>query len=326
MTSSRGVPELDRQTVEHAVEAATWAPSIMNSQPWRFHAHHGSIDVATVPERAPSVLDPRGREVHLSVGAALFNLRLALGAEGLAGVVRLAPPSHEPRVVATVRVAGPTSLSFAERELFDAIPKRRTSRLPFSGEQVPYEQFDRLQEAASIEGAHLEVTTGLHRSVVVGATHDADATQRHDAALVSEVARWTVDRPEGVGIPTESLGPMARDPKAVVRDFALGQPVEGRPTAEFEETALLCVLLTSGDAPADWMRGGMALQRVLLTATVRGLSIGLLSQATEVPDLRWLVRDPASAWRHPQLVLRVGYGDRPPVSPRLPLSDVLEIS
>ena len=85
------------------------------------------------------------------------------------------------------------------------------------------------------------------------------------------------------------------------------------------------MLLSTGDAAADWLRAGMALERVLLTATVRGLSVGLLSQVTELPELRRLVRDPMSAWRHPQMVLRLGYGDTPPPTPRLPLDDVLEI-
>ena len=88
---------------------------------------------------------------------------------------------------------------------------------------------------------------------------------------------------------------------------------------------MLAVLLTTGDHPTDWLRAGMALERVLLTATVRGLSVGLLSQAIEIPELRWMVRDPMSGWRHPQIVLRLGYGEPPAQTPRLPLHDVLRI-
>ncbi len=318
--------ELDPQTAEAVVTAATAAPSILNSQPWRFHATTDRIDVFVVPERAPALLDTARREVHLSVGAALLNLRLALGAAGLTGVAELVPSTLDPSFVATVRIAGPATLSAAEQLLYEAIPHRRSSRLPFTGEMVAYEEFDRLQEAAALEGAHLEVTTGLHRKVVTGALHEADRTQRDDQALVDEVTLWTVERSgrESVGIPPESLGPTPHDPKSLVRDLAFGRPVGDRPTADFEEQSLMAVLLTSGDERADWLRGGMALESVLLTATARGLSVGLLSQATEVADLRPLVRDPMSAWRHPQIVLRFGHGEQPAPSPRLPLSDVLE--
>jgi hypothetical protein len=199
--------------------------------------------------------------------------------------------------------------------------------MPFTDQLVPYEEFDRLQEAAGVEGAHLEVTTGLHRAVVTDVLREADHAQRSNRALVDEVTLWTVDRSgrEGVGIPSESLGPTPTDPHALVRDLAFGRPVTERPTADFESSTLMGVLLTSDDHPVDWVRAGMALERVLLTATARGLSAGLLSQATEVPDLRWLVRDPMSAWRHPQIVVRIGYGESPAATPRLPLADVLEI-
>jgi hypothetical protein len=124
----------------------------------------------------------------------------------------------------------------------------------------------------------------------------------------------------------ESLGPRPLDPTAPVRDLALGQHLPGRPAAEFESSALLGVLLTAGDEPVDWLRGGMALERVLLTATTRDLSVGILSHATEEVDLRQVVRDPLTRWRHPQIVLRFGYGEPMPATPRRPVSEVLEIS
>jgi nitroreductase len=327
MPSRTPLPVLDERTVETAVTAAALAPSILNCQPWRFHATTDRIDVFAVPERAPGLLDSSGREVFLSLGAAVLNLRLALGAAGLAATVEPVPSQLDPRLAATVRLAGRTELTADERAAYDAIPRRRTSRLPFTDELVPYEEFDRLQEAAAVEGAHLQPATGLHLAVVAGAVHEADRVQAADAGLVDDAALWTLHRGErdGVGIPTELLGPAPTDPRALVRDFGFGRPVGERPTAQFEASALVAVLLTAGDERADWIRAGMALERVLLVATARGLSVGLLSQATEVQDLRRVVRDPTTGWRHPQIVLRVGYGETPPATPRLALGDVLEV-
>ncbi|HEY5032480.1 MAG TPA: nitroreductase, partial [Actinomycetes bacterium] len=130
-----------------------------------------------------------------------------------------------------------------------------------------------------------------------------------------------------LGIPPQSLGPRPHSPGAAVRDMTLGSDgkVAGRGVAEFEGRGMLAVLLTTGDAAVDWVRGGMALERVLLTATVLGLSTGILSHGTEVVDLRPLVRDPSSRWRHPQVVVRFGHGDAMPATPRLPVSEVLEL-
>src|SRR5689334_11811216 len=62
--------------------AAVAAPSIHNSQPWRFRLHMGAVDVLLDRERQMHVADPSGRELTLSVGAAVFNLRVAMLAGG----------------------------------------------------------------------------------------------------------------------------------------------------------------------------------------------------------------------------------------------------
>jgi hypothetical protein len=328
MSGSSPAPILDRRTVGRVIEAAVAAPSILNCQPWRFRADADEIHAFVVPERAPAV-DPTGREVHLSVGAAVLNLRLALAAEGMAATVQLMPSTLDPRLVATVRVVGPANLLPEEAALFEAVPRRRTSRLPFTDTPIPFEDLDWLEQAAAVEGTRLEHLTGLHRSVVVGLLKDADLAQRDDPRIVQDAALWTVDRGasrDAVGIPAEMLGPSASDPSAVVRDLAFGRAVPGRPAADFETDPRLAVLLTTGDQPADWVRGGMGLERVLLEATSRGICVGLLSQAAEVTDLRSYLRDPMSSWRHPQVVMRLGYGQVPPATPRLPVDEVLEVS
>jgi hypothetical protein len=320
-------PQLDQAGVEAAVSAAIAAPSVLNCQPWRFHAYQGTIDVWASTEFAPLTLDPTCREVYLSLGAAVLNLRLAVLAQGHAAAVQLMPTPLDRKLVARVRIGGRTTPSPTDSLLFDAIPKRRSSRMPFSDQEVSYEDVAHLQDAAAVEGAHLDLATGWQRSAVVEALHDADQSQRGDAALVHEVRGLTVGRDRSdIGIPVDSLGPRPLDPTAVVRDMALGQHVFGRAAAEFETDPLLGVLLTTGDEPIDWVRGGMALERVLLTAASRGLSVGILSHVTEEVDLRQIVRDPNTGWRNPQIVLRFGYGEAMPPTPRRPLAEVLELT
>ncbi len=317
---------LTREQVETAVHAATQAPSILNCQPWRFTVAGDAIDLYAVPERSPGVVDPTGREVFLSLGAALLNLRLAVSALGRAPIVQLMPEPTVRTLVARLRIGGPSQISPLEKPLHAAIGARRSSRQPFTTQPVQPERFLHLQDAASVEGGWLDPATGSHRRAVLGVLHEADRDQRADAAVVRDVARWTHDRRDlRVGIATESLGPRPRDPAAAVRDLGLGAELPARGSADFETNALLAVLLTSGDSPVDWLRGGLALERVLLTAAAAGVAVGLLSHGTEVADLRPLVRDPSSRWRFPQLVLRLGYASAAmPRTPRLPLSEVLE--
>jgi hypothetical protein len=113
--------------------------------------------------------------------------------------------------------------------------------------------------------------------------------------------------------------------RAPVRDFAGRRYVPGRPTAAFETAPNLALLGTGRDRPADWLRAGQALERVLLLATLKKLATALSSHALEERDLRELARDPASGMGFVHMVLRLGYGTPGTASPRRPVSEVLDL-
>lgn len=73
------------------------------------------------------------------------------------------------------------------------------------------------------------------------------------------------------------------------------------------------------DGPVDWVRAGQALERLLLEATRAGLAASFLNQPLEQDDLRRLVRSPRTGVGHSQMILRLGYGDEVPATPRRPV-------
>ncbi|HEY9351178.1 MAG TPA: hypothetical protein VIP75_10830 [Acidothermales bacterium] len=315
---------LSRQQVEHVVGLAISAPSVLNTQPWRFFAHGDVIDVYALPSRGLPAVDPTAREAYISCGAAVFNLRLAIGMLRRTPVVRLLPDAENVTHVANVRIGDTMTLTVDERQLAHAIPRRRTSREPFSDEPVPDQIRNALSDAAHREGARLDFVPATRRDAVISAMHDADVAQRLDPRVVDEVERWTRYREESTsGIPMSALGPSPRRGDGTVRDFALGRTVPRRKTAEFGQQDLLAVLLTLEDDRTAWVRAGLALQRVLLTATVQEVSSGLLTSPLEVPALRDLLVDAAVTRGRPQLLMRFGYGPEPPPTPRRSVDDVL---
>ena len=147
---------LTRRTAELLVEAATAAPSLHNSQPWRFIARLTDrvIEIYADPARTLRRGDARGRAVHIACGSALFNLRLAAAQAGCEPVARLLPCPRDPLLLASVRLAGPYRPRPAERDLYAAI-HRPPSRRPFSGRPLPRGLTSALREAAALEGASL---------------------------------------------------------------------------------------------------------------------------------------------------------------------------
>jgi hypothetical protein len=82
------------------------------------------------------------------------------------------------------------------------------------------------------------------------------------------------------------------------------------------------VLSTTRDEPVDWLHAGQALERLLLLATAAGLAASFLNQPLEHDELRSLVRSPTSGVGHSQMILRLGYGDEVPPTPRRSLAQV----
>ncbi|UNM16251.1 nitroreductase family protein [Streptomyces formicae] len=320
------------------VEDATSAPSMHNAQPWRFRylRESGVLQLRGDPDRTMPRTDPAPhRALHLGCGAALFNLRVAAAHAGREALTTLLPDPADPWLLAEVSVTGPVRDDSDLAALHPAIHRRHTSRFPFSDEEVPDAILDGLRGAALLEGARLYVPDAWHVRSVLDLVHDAEGREAADAAARAETARWTAtgtgtrtrdgDGARREGIPAYAFGPRQHDVTAPVRDFADRRLLPGRGSATFEKEPCLALIGTVHDRPADWLRAGQALERVLLQATLDGLVTSLTSQALEWPDLRWAVRDPGSSMGHVHMVIRLGYGPTGPATPRRPVPDVLDI-
>lgn len=314
-----------RQAIVRLLQAAVTAPSMHNTQPWRFHYREAdqTIELYADPARTLPHADPQGRAVHIACGAALFNLRLAIAVSEREPVVRLLPRGHEPLLLATVRLAGRYRPGETERELFAVIGERHTNRNPFSDRPVPTGVLAELVEAARLEGAALHILGQAAAERVLSLTAAADRLQRDQPGYRSELAKWTGGQRDRDGIPASAFGPRVADGSLPLRDFTLGLPPGDASYARFEASPQLAVLSTRFGSRADWLRAGQALQRLLLLATARGVAVGHLTQGLETADA-WLIRDPGSGIEHPQMVLRLGYGTAAHPSPRRPVSEVLD--
>ncbi|PJN32348.1 nitroreductase [Streptomyces sp. CB02959] len=325
-------PTLNDTAVKALVAEATTAPSMHNAQPWHFDYARASRTVLLFADldRAMPLADPTTRGLHLGCGAALLNLRAAAAHAGHCTVTTLLPAPHTPTLLASVRLDVPHEpLDAALSALQPAIAVRHTSRYPFTERRIPDDSRAALVEAAAREGAQLAFLTTPHREAVLDLILHAEGYDRMDDGREVEQQRWTHDDSADApadGIPEYAFGPAKRGGAAPMRDFAGRRTVPGRAYADFEKRPQLASLSTTHDGPADWLRAGQALERVLLLATRQGLVSSFATQALEWPDLRWLLRDPLSGTGCVQMVLRLGYGPGGPRTPRRPVDEVLTIT
>ncbi|GAA0262397.1 nitroreductase family protein [Saccharothrix mutabilis subsp. mutabilis] len=309
----------EAETIE-VLTAAALAPSVHNTQPWRFRLGADRIEVHADPARRLPATDPDDRELRLSCGAALFNLRVALQARGIRPLVTLLPGADAPGALAVVRRGGTFPLDEETRELHKAIPARRSNRKPFRDVPVPVEHRQALVRATERERTWLHVVaTGEERARLQKLVAKAHRVQSEDAGVRTELSSWTGPRATD-GVPAGSAGvrPAPQDEWAR-RDF---QAAERLPGKDFESDPLVTVLCSYYDGPLAELQAGQALQRLLLTATTLGLAVSFMSQPVEVKSVRDELRRDLGGLV-PQAVLRIGFGSPVPPTPRRAVTELL---
>jgi nitroreductase len=318
----RTIPRLTNDVVAECLDLAVLAPSIHNTQPWRFHVRGRDIDVLADRDRQLSVSDPSGRQMMISVGAAIFNLRVGLLAHGRLPILRLLP-EDAPGVAARITAGPATVPSGTVQALASAVRRRHTNRQPFQGTAIPWGVLDGLITATVAERAGLAAVGPVVRDAILRLTRTADERLRSRTAYRTELCAWTgYDGLRIDGVPVSAYGPRDIARRIPQRDFGLSRPGMDPGVASFEVSPRLLVLTTSEDSPRHWLQAGQALERVLLTATVRGLVATPMNQALEVPRMRRLVTN-QTAGRYAQMILRVGYAVPTGPTPRRGWRDAL---
>ena len=326
MTLIQGALGLTGEQVDELLAAAGRAPSLHNSQPWRFRLTDDAIELHSDPERRLPATDPDDRELRIACGAALYNLRLAMHGFGIRPAVTVLPDRHRPTLLAVVRSAGHKPPTPEQARLLHAIPLRRTNRHPYTDVPVSVEQQYALRRAAQDEGGWLHLVTDRHeRSALQHIGRQAHATQMADPQFRAEFEQWvTRSADEGSGVPATAAGPLPEpQDRWVVRDFTGGTAEPRVPGKDFETEPLIAVLSGFLSGPDGDVQVGQAMQRVLLTATVEGLATSFLSHVVEVPRARDELRRLIRATLPPQVVLRIGYGWPVPATPRRDSADLL---
>jgi nitroreductase len=321
---------VDRSTVTAVVEAATLAPSVHNTQPWRFVVGENSdiIELYADRERSLPALDPTGRQLLVSCGAALSHGEIGARSRGLDVDIQLLP-DKDPDHLATLTLRPGQAPSDEDRELSAATRLRHTQREPFDTRQVDPAVLDRLRAAATRDGAWLHVVERRDDQLALAVLlAQAERIEESDPKYREELHSWVrpVNSPARDGVPASALphtAGQARHSEVTVRDFDLERTMQELSDATVDERPTVVILGTDTDIPKDQLRAGMALARVLLEATRAGVVASPLGQVVDVPGTRTQLRQQLNLLGEPQMLLRIGYGAPAAATPRRPVSDVL---
>ena len=307
------------------------APSGHNTQPWLFKILDDEIELYADRTRSLPIADPDERELTISCGAALLQLKIAIRYFGYQDLVEVFPDAKNPDLLAKIRIGQDISASDTTKSLFHAIIKRRTNRLPFADRLLTDSLLSELQLATSSHDIQLQIIPETSRQAITDLIAQGDRLQLANPLFRQELANWIRSSnssshdgmpiyTQGIDERLETLTPLI---SWTIRQFDLGKSQSAKDCKLAIQAPVLVLLMSQNDTPQDWLATGEALAHLILRARVDDVWASFLNQPIQIPELRSQIQGMFPQNGDPQILLRLGYGQDIKPTPRRPVNEVI---
>jgi hypothetical protein len=322
---------IDREMIATWLEVACLAPSPHNNQPWVARAEPDGMILRLDPQLLP-LLGP-DRVQFIALGAFIENMSIAAAVDGYGLTVEELPVVPRRTSEIMVRFCDGAKPSANAAIMLEGAKRRRTNRGRYDS-ILPSGVTEQLRAVPCESTTSLTLISGAaDRS----AAADLAARAMHVLFSVPELRRdlapfvfTSADAPRRIGMPIESVNPAASTKvpgSQWVLELASADEEAEAARARFEHAPLHFVVSSRTDTLPGWIAGGRTLQRVLVTATVLGLSHCLAAGPSEIPTLLPALRRLADNREARPLILgRLGVPSFPEqaiAAPRRPIADFL---
>jgi nitroreductase len=312
-----------------AARVGGYAPSIHNTQPWRWRVDGAVLELYAEPTRQLAASDPNGRLMVVSCGAALHHARTALAAGGWVIVVERFPDPGQPNLLARLAVTGRVEPTPDAARALQTVQLRHTDRRPVADKPVELAAIDAIRAAVEAEQTWLHTLRPDDVLDLASAADRAQTLEEFDPQWREEIEYWAGGaRDSGLGVPDSAIPRDSPQTTVPGRDF--GRSGELAMSAGHDRAAVYGILFGAQDAAPAWLVAGEALSSAWLTAIEHGVSVLPMSATVEVDATRAVLRRLVSQLGEPLLVVRFGVADpdqaAPTATPRLPAEQTIEIA
>jgi hypothetical protein len=324
---SDGNPANGKLLQRELVRYATLAPSSHNTQCWKFRLTNNAIEILPDLQRRCRVVDPDDHHLFVSLGCATENLVRAAQANGLHAAATFDAGPNEAIQVSL------QSMPVVRSPLFDAIPKRQSTRAEYDGKPLATKELELLEHAGTGNGVQVLLLTEKQAlENVLEYVVQGNTAQINNPAFVQELKRWIrFSDAEAVrtgdGLFSRSTGnpSVPRWLGSHLMGMLLSAKKENEKYAkQVRSSAGIAVFFSDASDKAHWVETGRCYQRFALQATALGIRNAHLNQAVEIAAVRAQFSGFLGIGnRRPDLVVRVGRGPEMPRSLRRPVDNVL---
>lgn len=309
------------------VRFATLAANGHNTQPWRFTIRKNAISILPDLSRRTPVVDPDDHHLYVSLGCAAENALIAGKTHGLPGAARF-DSTKEGRIDIDL-----TPAPAQPDALYEAIPKRQSTRSEYSGRSVATDDLKRLEAAAKIKGVSIIlITDEAGREAVLDYVIAGNSFQMDDPQFVQELRDWIRFNPSEAlrtrdGLFTACSGNPTMPAwigKPMFNLFFSKDAENEKYTKQLKSSAGVAVFIGEREDKHHWVQVGRSFQRFALQATALGMRHSHINQPIEVPSVRSQFSNELGLGKaRPDLVVRFGYAPPLPMSMRRSVDDVI---
>jgi len=344
-----------REDIEKILNAAIWAPSGDNSQPWRFRVTGNQIYIFNRPDLDIPFFNYRQRGSFVAHGGLIENLLIASSALGYAAVLTLFPEGDESDLVATVELEAAAP---KPEPLYPFITKRATNRRPYLPRILTDAQKQEILKTAEEVGmGEVRLVEDDARKQALGGAFSANERVVLETPELRRIffyhAVWTEieerRRRTGLYVKTLELSPpqqivfrLYRYPffAKIFNAIGLSKFIARDNAKLYARASALGAVIVPGISGKDFIFAGRLMQRIWLKATSMGLSVHpvtgvlflmqrVLANAADglapyhITLLRSAYQEMQSIWGVKNetigMAFRIGYGGEPSArSSRLP--------
>jgi len=326
-------PSLDRkyfagldpkQKLIHFIKFAALAPSSHNTQPWLFRVFEGGVDVLFDSKRALAVSDPTGREMYISIGAAIENFTVAARHFGFQCEVQ---PIFQGNHVAKI-LAQPNAGAFQKEDFAKTMLARHNNRFEYEDRRPDPEFLRWLDGQSGPITVHVFEAQGAKDRIaeIIGG---ALVKALDDHNFRQELSHWIKPSLQKYsdGMPGYNLGmpaPVAFVFPFMIRRIKAGKMQRSMEMKSLKKTPAYVVLSSKQDDQAAWLETGRLFERIALHAEAANLKIGVLAAAIEMQPFNDQLKEFLQTGERPQMFFRLGYTDKiPKQSPRLDPKNII---
>jgi hypothetical protein len=267
------------------------------------------------------------RQSVVDLDAATENLVTAARALGISEEV-----TNDANLSGEVRI-GLTPARAASSPLFEAIPRRQSTRADYKGKVPATTELALLEAAGAGNGVNaLLLTDRKQVESIIEYVISANTAQMANRDFLAELKRWIrFNESEALGTRDGLFFRCFGNPSlphwlgGFLFDVAFSAASENDKYArQMRSSAGVAVFVSEISDKMHWVQAGRRCQHFALQATALGMRIAFVNQPVEVSAVRsQLAAHLGISDRRPDLIVRFGYGAEMPRSLRRPVEEVI---